>query len=101
MSDFLWDALFVLSVTILVLSPILLVRNHFVYRTFSEVLHEVSAAAQEDIVAGRPWEWRYDSLNRVSYNEAVCKLWRKPRSFFDPLMTTRGLPSSDSERGES
>lgn len=61
-------------------------RNSRVYHYQHKMLHLVSAHARSDILAGRPWVWRYDLYDQVSYAAMLLHFWRPLESFYDPAM---------------
>lgn len=58
-----------------------------VLKLFIQMLDAVSSAANIDIRNGKDWQWRYDYLNRVSFDKILYTLWRplKPESFYSNL----------------
>lgn len=65
--------LLALFLAVLAFAVYLLIRNERVYAFRKRLLNEVSAAAEHDIKNGKPWgwEWRYDRLGDVTYNEMM------------------------------
>lgn len=56
-------------------------RNNKVYSLRTGMLELINYAVQEDIKAGREWEWRYKEFRKVSY-------WKMLYSFKDLNIVT-------------
>ena len=56
-------------------------RNVSVYDYTITVLAKVSLAANGDIDHGRPWRWRYDAYDALSYNALLWHFWRPLNSW--------------------
>ena len=59
-----------------------LIRNELVYRYRKVLLEDMSRGAQIDIEAGRPWYWRYEAYDSVTYSEMGWQFWRRFDSFY-------------------
>lgn len=65
-------------------------RNDRVYAYRMRLLALIGDAADDDIAAGRPWEWRYAALDRVPYSRMVYSI-RSFDSFYpDKRFITMG-----------
>lgn len=58
------------------------IHNGRVYEHKMQLLDQVSRAAQKDIEEGKPWRWRYDALESVSYHKMVFMFWKPLDSFY-------------------
>ena len=79
---------FIVSLTMmLVLCVIYWHRNMKTLKFFKELLYIVNDKASQDIKAGRPWKWRFEELNKVSYDTVLLKFWLsfKPENFWKDL----------------
>lgn len=76
-----------ISVTAILYFLVFMYRNHFVYRLRRDMLQMVSLAAKEDIDDDHSFEWRYDALMSVGYDEMVNKFWKpiKAEAFYEDL----------------
>ena len=81
--------MFVAAAIVVILSGLCLIRNRGVYQYRMALLANVSRANLRDIDAGRPWRWRYDVFDSVSYNTMVWQFWRRFDSFY-PDQSFRG-----------
>ena len=61
-------------------------RNNLVFEYRSNVLKQITEMCDEDICNQRPWRWRLDMLETVSYDEMLYKFWRPFSSFFPDEM---------------
>ena len=55
------------------------------YKTLSFrlfVLRRISILADRDIANNKPWGWRYDDFNSISYSTMVLKFWKPLKSFY-------------------
>lgn len=60
----------------------MLIRNTLVYTYRTNLIHRISESNIEDISDGRPWHWRYEEYNSISYNEMMLKFWKPLDSFY-------------------
>jgi hypothetical protein len=70
----LFNTIFLIITFILLFCCILLLyRNNktLSFRLF--ILRRISILANRDIAKNKPWKWRYDDFNSVSYNTMVTK----------------------------
>jgi len=47
----------------------------------NDILKKVDKKCKADVSAGREWRWRYDELDKLSFNEMCNKFWRPLESF--------------------
>jgi hypothetical protein len=78
---------------------LLMDRNQKVHKYRRSLLRKISDAGDVDIENNRPWEWRHDIYDTITYDEMLYKFWRRldsfypDRSFLDPE-ATRDAPDS-------
>ena len=58
-------------------------RNNHVYKEKIRIVGIVSILSSKDIDNDKEWMWRYDSFNKITYNEMLFKLWKPVKSFYD------------------
>jgi hypothetical protein len=46
------------------------------------VLEIVSNLNSKDIKNGKPWEWRYKELDKITYDEMLRKIWIPVKEFY-------------------
>lgn len=63
------------------------VRNFFILSFLKKTMNKMSVKCKEDIKNKRDWKWRFDELEKVSYNEIFYKFWKrlKVENFWDDL----------------
>lgn len=74
----------------MVFGVFMLIRNHRVFKERERVREQMAAAATDDINHERPWEWRYQMYESVTYDQMVAQFWRPVRSFFPADITRKG-----------
>lgn len=52
------------------------------------LLNQLSDAGHDDIKNRRPWYWRFNAFEQVSFDEMVFKFWKPIRSFYADLSFT-------------
>lgn len=57
-------------------------RNNQVYNERKRVLRLISYLSQKDIENKKPWRWRYDEFDKISYNKMVYTFWKPVKSFY-------------------
>jgi len=67
------------------ISMIFLKRNNTVIEYRQYILNQLLHCATQDILAGRDWQWRYDAIRMVTYDEMLYKFWRKLDTFYTDL----------------
>lgn len=65
---------------VLAVCSLVTVRNALVLRYRTNLLDKVSTLAESD--ADGDWEWRFETLESVSYDEMVLKFWKPLDSFY-------------------
>jgi hypothetical protein len=81
------DIAAIVSVAALGASLVMLVRNRWVYAVRQRFLDEVSALSKQDIAHGRRWQWRYDTLDHVTYDQMMLRFWIWDAEKFRPQGT--------------
>lgn len=78
------EIFFVAPGIILTFSIFMMIRTFRVHAFLTSVLEIVSIKGQEDIDAGRNWEWRYEELDKVSFDSMMVRFWKplKVKSFW-------------------
>ncbi len=66
----------------LILCQTMIVRNDKVYKYRKELLAKMGSAMIADVKADRPWRWRVEVFDSVSYNEMVNQCWKPLDSFY-------------------
>lgn len=69
-------------VLLLLFIPLFMWRDATVYRYRVSCLKQIRRAALLDIQYGRPWQWRRDLFDTVSYERMVWRFWCPLGSFF-------------------
>lgn len=62
---------------------VMLWRNEAVYQFRTELLRRISQKADEDIQAGREYEWRYQMFDSITYKDMVMRFWKDLFKFYD------------------
>lgn len=57
-------------------------RNNQVFNYRMGLLTDIRKASNADILARRPWRWRYDTMDTVSYNYQMIHFWKPVDSFY-------------------
>ena len=57
-------------------------RNDSAYKYRMALLNQIKLACEDDIRNGRPYYWRYEEFDRVTYHEMVSKFWKRLDSFY-------------------
>lgn len=58
-------------------------RNNQVAKYRQELIRVASLRCYEDICAHRPWRWRFDEYEKVSYNKMMVEFWKPLDSFYE------------------
>ena len=63
--------------------PIFLVlRDKRVYNYRMKLLSIIHDRSKIDIQENRPWKWRYEAYNSVSYDNMLFRFWKPLESFY-------------------
>jgi len=57
-------------------------RNNRTYKEVTRVIDLVSSKTKEDITNNRPWKWRYEALDSISYTRIFLTFWKPVESFY-------------------
>lgn len=71
--------LFVLAIAFCIY---MLIRNEQVFKHRNRIIGRIGELADQDIAAGRPWEWRYEAFGAVAYRDMHLKFWKSLDSFY-------------------
>lgn len=82
MVTILLNDMLVICIGVLFLCAIWLYHIRAVYRYRLKTLDQVSVQTKADVANQRPWEWRYDVFEQVSFDDMVWKFWRPFESFY-------------------
>lgn len=79
----LYTVLYVVAMCVLYGLPLLaLWRFYAVCRAKRQAVQVVYQFAREDKIQNRPWEWRYEELDSLKFEEAVMIFWVRPKSLY-------------------
>jgi hypothetical protein len=77
----------VISLPIFAFLGMMMVRNRWVHAARQRFLNEASTLAKQDIAHGRRWQWRYDTLDHVTYDQMMWRFWIWDAEKFRPQGT--------------
>lgn len=55
-------------------------RLHRVSELRLTILQLIHNCSEEDLAGGRPWEWRFRTLNTVSFDRMLLQFWKPVRA---------------------
>ncbi len=76
------DLILVCFSIIPVLIVVVFVRNNYVLKYRLELIDLIDLAAVHDAKQGKRWQWRYDVLESVPYDQMVIYFWKPLKSFY-------------------
>ena len=82
----------------LIFSVMMLFRNGKVYKTKIKVLDQIYKLDEQDIWNDKPYLWRLEEFDSISYEEMLLKFWKPLDSFYAGkkcLMPTETIESMD------
>lgn len=79
-----WTVYWIVLAILAILAIYFLLRNHKVYKYRMDLLGRISAKAKEDIDNQRyDFQWRFDELNKISYEKMLYTIWVPVNKFYD------------------
>ena len=70
-----------LSACVIIGSFAALIRNNHVAEFRMKMLRQVGNLCRWDIEMNRPWEWRYEEMEKISYNDMMKLPWKRLKPF--------------------
>ena len=69
----------------------LIIRNFQVHTLRMRLLDAVDAQAKKEIEERRPWKWRFEEFESVTYDRMLLSIWKPVQSFYlkSPARETR------------
>ncbi len=73
------EALIFFGLAFIILNVKMMIRNRAVYNFRVSIIDRIAELAERDAYDQKPWRWRYDVFEKVTYSDMLYRFWRPLR----------------------